>query len=88
MGSESRLVAVTTIGHDARRRAANGLLSAAAGLAALADELDDLRRRPRLDRRSRERYASLAEEELDARRHYQEAMGRYRAVMGVPAGAT
>ena len=85
MSTNGGLADVTSIGQEARRRAANALLSAAAGLAALADELDDLRRRSRLDDHDRERFASLATEELEARRHYLEAEGRYRAVMRLHA---
>ena len=87
MGSQQRAT-VTTIGHQARRRAGNALLTAAAALASLADDLEDLRNRSRLTRVERERLAALAAQELEARRQYQEALGRYRAVTSYAAAAS
>ena len=77
---------VTTVEAMMRRRAANALLSTAAALARLADDIDDLAQ-PGLPPTAaqRARVAALREESENLRREYQAALYRYRAVAGVVA---
>ena len=77
---------VTTVAAMMRRRAANALLSTAAALARLADDIDDLAR-PGLPHTAeqRARAEALREESENLRREYQAALYRYRAVAGVAA---
>ena len=78
MGDQRR---VTTIDAMMRRRAANALLSTAAALAKLADDIDDLVRSglPRTAERQAQ-VDALRRESDNQRREYQAALYRYRAI--------
>jgi hypothetical protein len=67
---------VTTIEPMMRRRAANAVLSTAAALARLADEIDEARASG--DRA----LAELQRQSDELREEYLAALSRYRAVMG------
>jgi hypothetical protein len=83
MGDQRR---VTTVEAMMRRRAANALLSTAAALARLADDLDELAKpgRPQTAEH-RGRIAALRQESEALRCEYQAALYRYRAVAGIAA---
>ena len=69
-----------------RRRAANALLSTAAALARLADDIEDLHRSGVQDtREQRARVTAIREESENLRREYQAALYRYRAVASAAA---
>ena len=64
-----------------RRQAGNALLAVAARLAALTDELDDLRSRGQtVSRLDRARIEALALESIALKDEYRDALSRYRAV--------
>ena len=64
-----------------RRQAGNALLAVAARLAALTDELDDLRSRGQaVSAREKARINALALEAIALKDEYRDALSRYRAV--------
>ena len=69
------------------RRAANAVLTAGARLAALKDQLTDLAasaQQAPLSRDDVARYERLQAEETEARRHYEEAVHRFRFLSNPP----